>query len=112
MLVKIEILDRYQTGFKKATFNPEGDVDYYTWVVTPEKAELGKGNDADWEEPGRMLHFAKLYKKKVRAFSRLNQDNQFLELQSVMNGMWVNMMQEAAAEAARQQALQRAVGGR
>ena len=112
LLVKIEILDSHKTGFKRATFNPEGDVDYFTWVVTPEKAELGKGDDADWETPGRMLHFANLYKKRVRAFNRLNQDRQMLQLQSVMSDMWGSMMQGAAADAARQQALQRAVGGR
>jgi hypothetical protein len=111
-LVKIEILERYVTGFKRGTYFPEGDVDYETLVVAPEKAELVKAEDADWEQPGRMLHFAKNYKRQVAAFKRANLDRQHLHLQSVMNNMWGDMMRGAAAEAARQAALQRAVGGR
>jgi len=112
VLVKVEILLQYVTGFKKGTVYPQGDVDYETLLVTPEKSEPGKGLDEDWEEPGRMLHFANLYRKKVLGFRNMLQTNEHSQLNSIMANMWGNMMKDAAAEAARQQQMQRAILGR
>jgi len=111
VLVKVEILEQYVTGFKKGTVYPQGDVDYETLVVTPEKSERGKGLDEDWEEPGRMLHFANLYKKKVMGYKKMLQSKEQSQLNSVMSNMWGNMMKDAAADSARQQQMQRALTG-
>ncbi len=112
VLVKVELLVQYITGFKKGTVYPQGDVDYETLVVTPEKSEPGKGLDEDWEEPGRMLHFANLYKKKVLAFKKMLQTNEHAQLNGVMANLWGNMMKNAAADTAAQQQMQRALLGR
>ena len=100
----------YTTRFKTG-FYPKGDIEYQTLVVTPEKSEQRKGLDADWEEPGRMLHFANTYRDRVKAFNRMQQDAQFSHLQNTMGNMWANMMENAAADAAVQQQLQRAISG-
>jgi serine/threonine protein kinase len=110
-LVKVEILERYVTGFKKG-FAPRGDVDYETLVVTPQGSTLVKADDEEWEQPGRMLHFANAYKNRVLAFKNMLQTKDQLQLQHIMENMWGQMMRDAATEAARQGALQRAVGGR
>ena len=66
----------------------------------------------DWEEPGRMLHFANTYRDRVKAFNRMQQDAQFSQLQNTMGNMWTNMMKGAAAEAAAERARQAAITGR
>jgi serine/threonine-protein kinase len=110
-LVKAEILQRYVTGFRKG-FGPRGDVDYETLVVTPQGSTVAKADDEDWEQPERMLHFANVYKNRVAAYKNMLRTNEQLQLQSIMGNLWGQMMRDAAAEAARQGALQRAVGGR
>jgi len=103
-LVKAEILQRYITGFKKG-FVPRGDVDYETLVVTPQGSNLAKAEDADWEQPGRMLHFANAYKNRVLAFKNMLQANEQAKLQSVMGNMWGQMMRDAAAKEAQDRQL-------
>ena len=61
VLVRVEILERYFLGFKKATHYPEGDVDYQTLRISPDGEVLGKAPDEDWEQPERMLSFARNY---------------------------------------------------
>jgi hypothetical protein len=111
LLVKVEILLDY-TPRLKTGFYPKGDLEYETLVVTPEKSEQRKGIDADWEEPGRMLHFANAFRDKVKAFNRKQQDAQFAQLQNTMGAMWSNMMKNAANEAAAERARQSAILGR
>src|SRR5262249_12337552 len=65
VLVKVELLLRYVTGLKRGAIYPQGDVDYEILLVSPERTERQKAPDEDWEEPGRMLHFANLYKKSI-----------------------------------------------
>jgi hypothetical protein len=112
VLVKVEILLRYVTGFKRGTIYPQGDVDYETLRVSPERTERGKGRDEDWEEPGRMLHFANLYKRRVMRYNKMLLATEHAQLDSMMANMWGNMMKNAAAEAAQQRRLQRAISGR
>jgi hypothetical protein len=111
VLVKAEILLNFTTRLRKG-FQPKGDLEYQTLVVTPEKSEQGKGIDADWEEAGRMLHFANSYRDKVKALNRMQQDVQFSHLQETMGAMWSNMMKGAAAEAAAERTRQSAIMGR
>jgi hypothetical protein len=110
-LVQADILQRYVTGFKKG-FATRGDVDYETLVVTPQNSSLVKAEDEEWEQPGRMLHFANAYKNRVAAYKNMLKTNEHLQLQNIMGNMWGQMMRDAAAGAAQQQALQRGVGGR
>jgi hypothetical protein len=112
VLVKVEILLRYVTGFKRGTVYPQGDVDYETLVVSPEKSERIKARDEDWEEPGRMLHFANHYKREVARYKKMLLSNEHAQLNSIMATMWGNMMRNAANEAAQQRQLQRAISGR
>jgi serine/threonine protein kinase len=112
VLVKVEILLRYVTGFKRGTAYPQGDVDYETLRVSPQKTERVKGRDEDWEEPGRMLHFANLYKRKVMRYKKILLAQEHAQLNSVMASMWAEMMKNAASEAAQQRRLQRAISGR
>jgi serine/threonine protein kinase len=112
VLVKVEILLRYVTGFKRGSAYPRGDVDYETLQVSPEKTENRKGRDEDWEEPGRMLHFANLYKRKVMAYKKMLLAHEHAQLNNVMSNLWANMMHNAAADAAQQRQLQRAISGR
>jgi serine/threonine-protein kinase len=110
-LVKADILQRYVTGFRKG-FGVRGDVDYETLIVTPQGSALAKSEDEEWEQPERMLHFANVYKNRVAAYKNMLRTNEQLQLQNIMSNLWGQMMRDAAAEAARQGALQRAVGGR
>lgn len=111
-LVKVEILLNYTTRFRTG-FYPKGDIEYQTLVVTPEKSEQRKGLDPDWEEPGRMLHFANTFRDRVKAFNRMQQDGQFSQLQNTMGDLWTNMMKAVeAAEAAAERVRQAAILGR
>ena len=112
MLVRAEILERYLLGFKKATHYPEGDVDYQTLRISPDAEVLGKAPDEDWEQPERMLSFARNYEKRVGVYKQVLQTKETLALQNVMGSMYKDMMAGAAANALQQQQLQRAVGGR
>ena len=66
VLVRVEILEEYTLGLKKATYYPEGDVDYKTLRISPDGEVFGKAPDEDWEQPERMLHFAQLRKESRR----------------------------------------------
>jgi serine/threonine-protein kinase len=112
VLVKAEILEHYETRLAPHKFSPTGDVEYFTLVVTPDGAKPAKGLDEDWEKPGRMLHFANVYKNRVKGFRNMLKQFEQLQLNNVMAGMYADMMKGAAAEAARQQSLQRRIGGK
>ncbi len=112
VLVRVEILERYFLGFKKATHYPEGDVDYQTLRISPDGEVLGKAPDEDWEQPERMLSFARNYEKRVGAYKKMLQANETAMLQNAMGSVYKDMMAGAAASALQQQQLQRAMGAR
>ena len=65
VLVKVDILEEYFLGYKKATHFPEGDIDYKILQVTPQGESIVKALDEEWETPERMLHFARNYRGRV-----------------------------------------------
>ncbi len=112
VLVKVDILEEYFLGLKKATHYPEGDLDYKTLQVSPDGELIGKAPDEEWEQPGRMLHFVRNYKGRVSMYKKMLQGQETLALQNIMGSMYKDMMNGAAARALQEQQLQRGVGGR
>jgi hypothetical protein len=111
VLVKLELLQSSQPRIVIG-FYPKGDVEYGTYVITPEDSKAAKGLDEDWEKVGRMQHFAKVVKHKVNAYKHSLKQREATEISTVMAGMYNQMLRGAADAAANQAALQRAVGGR
>ena len=65
MIVKLDILRNFHLTFKKASFYPEGDINYYTLRLSSEGEAESKAEDEEWEQPERMLHFSCVYKARV-----------------------------------------------
>jgi serine/threonine protein kinase len=102
LLARIELLDRFQGGRKKAAFNLEGDVDYFTTVITAEGAKaVAQADDTEWEQAGRMLHIANLYKKRVSLFVPANLNRQFEQLRTAMNTTWEKLVASASNQTGR-----------
>ena len=66
ILVKLDILRRFHLTFKKATFYPEGDINYYTLRLSSEGEVEDKSDDEEWEQPERMRHFSRLQRQGQR----------------------------------------------
>lgn len=107
MIVKVDILEEFKLGFKKATFLPEGDVEYFTRQVTPEGEYSTVADDREWEQVERFLHFANNYKKRVRAYRKMLLTREMLALNTVMGDLYSGMLRNAAAAEAQDQQLRR-----
>ena len=97
MVVKVEILDTPTLTFKKATVYPEGDLEYHTLLLSPVDEELGKAPDDQWEQPERLLHFAKLYKRRVSMFKRMITLKESNHIHAIMNNIYKEMLRGNAS---------------
>jgi hypothetical protein len=112
MIVKVDILRDFRLGLKKATYYPEGDIDYLTLRVSPDGEVEAKADDEEWEHPDRMLHFSRVYNARVSVYKKRLQANEQARLSSAMGSLYQGMLRGAAANELQQQMLRRGVGGR
>ncbi len=112
LIVQVDVLRYHKLGFKKATFLPEGDIDYHILRITPLGQIETIADDREWEEVERFAHFANNYKKRVRAYKKMLQTGQMEALNSAMGSLYQGMLKSAAANELQQQILRRGVGGK
>jgi hypothetical protein len=112
LIVEVDVLERYLLKFKKATFYPEGDIDYATLRLSSVSEAPVKAEDGDWETPERMLHFARLYKHKVSFYKKMLRQNELNHLNAAMTAIYQGMLKSAAAHEMQQAINRRGVGGK
>jgi serine/threonine protein kinase len=112
LIVQVDVLQKYEFGLKKATFYPEGDINYFIVRLSSVSEAQGKAEDGDWETKERMLHFARLYRYKVSLFKKMLQQGEQRQLNAVMGSLYQGMLKSAAANEAQQSTLRRGVGGK
>jgi hypothetical protein len=111
-LVKVEILEKTTHRVKKG-YLAQPDINYETLLVTPVGSRLGKGDDGDWEQVGRMISFANEYKRRFKAHTRMVKDAEKDQITAQMNVMFGEMMRNALIQEQNRRALeQRLLRGR
>ena len=114
LIVEVDVLERYLLKFKKATFYPEGDIDYATLRLSSVSEAPVKAEDGDWETPERIASlFARLYKYKVSFYKKmLRQNEPPNHLNAAMTTIYQGMLKSAAAHEMQQAINRRGVGGK
>jgi hypothetical protein len=96
VLVKVEILEEYFLTYRKASFVPEGDVEYKVLQVSPDGESTDRAIDEDWEQVERMRHFALHYKGRVAQYKRVLTDPQMAKLKKEMAAIYKDMTNDTA----------------
>jgi hypothetical protein len=110
-LVKVDLLEKVTPRIKKGYLG-QADLVYETLQMTPEGSRTARADDADWEQLGRMLHFANVYKGRFKAYRRMVRDSEAAQIGAQMNSMFGQMMRGVAQAEQQRMIRERAVGGR
>jgi hypothetical protein len=111
MLVKVDILEKFVLGFKKASRFPEGDIEYETLSISCEPGKVVKAIDDDWEQPARLRQFAHNYKSRISVFKRLLTQKETDHIRNEFYNAYQEMMRAAAAREHEDQQLRQKIGG-